>query len=197
MRATALAAQGRGRASWSRSAPTGARRCCARWPRRCASRRRATRSSPPTPPTWSAPRPRGSATPLVKRLGLDAGKLDGVCDGLEQLAAMPDLRRQDDAAPRAGRRPGARARHRAAGPARRRVRVAPRRAGADRRAGLEKRQRRAAQGRPRGAGDQPGAAPRVDPPRAAKPPASIRAPPCCWRGARTWPRCWPCTASSR
>ena len=31
------------------------------------------------------------ATPLVKRLGLDAGKLDGVCDGLEQLAAMPDL----------------------------------------------------------------------------------------------------------
>ncbi len=33
----------------------------------------------------------GVATPLVKRLGLDAGKLDGVCDGLEQLAAMPDL----------------------------------------------------------------------------------------------------------
>ena len=31
------------------------------------------------------------ASPLVKRLGLDAGKLDGVCDGLEQLAAMPDL----------------------------------------------------------------------------------------------------------
>ena len=31
------------------------------------------------------------ATPLVKRLGLDAGKLDGVCDGLDQLAAMPDL----------------------------------------------------------------------------------------------------------
>ena len=27
----------------------------------------------------------------MKRLGLDAGKLDGVCDGLEQLAAMPDL----------------------------------------------------------------------------------------------------------
>jgi glutamate-5-semialdehyde dehydrogenase len=33
----------------------------------------------------------GVATPLVKRLGLDAGKLDGVCDGLDQLAAMPDL----------------------------------------------------------------------------------------------------------
>jgi glutamate-5-semialdehyde dehydrogenase len=33
----------------------------------------------------------GVATPLVKRLALDAGKLDGVCDGLEQLAAMPDL----------------------------------------------------------------------------------------------------------
>jgi glutamate-5-semialdehyde dehydrogenase len=31
------------------------------------------------------------ATPLVKRLGLDAGKLDGVCDGLDQLAEMPDL----------------------------------------------------------------------------------------------------------
>ena len=31
------------------------------------------------------------ATPLVKRLGLDAGKLDSVCDGLDQLAAMPDL----------------------------------------------------------------------------------------------------------
>ena len=27
----------------------------------------------------------------MKRLGLDAGKLDGVCDGLDQLAAMPDL----------------------------------------------------------------------------------------------------------
>jgi glutamate-5-semialdehyde dehydrogenase len=33
----------------------------------------------------------GVAAPLVKRLGLDAAKLDGVCDGLEQLAAMPDL----------------------------------------------------------------------------------------------------------
>ncbi len=36
-------------------------------------------------------RAEGVAGPLVKRLGLDAGKLDGVCDGLEQLAAMPDL----------------------------------------------------------------------------------------------------------
>jgi glutamate-5-semialdehyde dehydrogenase len=36
-------------------------------------------------------RAEGVAAPLVKRLGLDAGKLDGVCDGLEQLAAMPDL----------------------------------------------------------------------------------------------------------
>jgi glutamate-5-semialdehyde dehydrogenase len=33
----------------------------------------------------------GVASPLVKRLGLDGGKLDGVCEGLEQLAAMPDL----------------------------------------------------------------------------------------------------------
>ena len=33
----------------------------------------------------------GVASPLVKRLGLDAAKLDSVCDGLEQLAAMPDL----------------------------------------------------------------------------------------------------------
>src|SRR6185312_16145139 len=33
----------------------------------------------------------GVASPLVKRLGLDAGKLNGVCDGLDQLAAMPDL----------------------------------------------------------------------------------------------------------
>ncbi len=33
----------------------------------------------------------GVAAPLVKRLGLDAAKLDSVCDGLEQLAAMPDL----------------------------------------------------------------------------------------------------------
>jgi glutamate-5-semialdehyde dehydrogenase len=33
----------------------------------------------------------GVATPLVKRLGLDAAKLDSVCDGLDQLAAMPDL----------------------------------------------------------------------------------------------------------
>ncbi len=33
----------------------------------------------------------GVAAPLVKRLGLDAGKLDSVCDGLDQLAAMPDL----------------------------------------------------------------------------------------------------------
>jgi len=33
----------------------------------------------------------GVATPLVKRLGLDGAKLDSVCDGLEQLAAMPDL----------------------------------------------------------------------------------------------------------
>ncbi len=33
----------------------------------------------------------GVASPLVKRLGLDAGKLDGVCDGLDQLAAMPNL----------------------------------------------------------------------------------------------------------
>ncbi len=33
----------------------------------------------------------GVAVPLVKRLGLDAAKLDSVCDGLEQLAAMPDL----------------------------------------------------------------------------------------------------------
>jgi glutamate-5-semialdehyde dehydrogenase len=33
----------------------------------------------------------GVAAPLVKRLGLDAAKLDAVCDGLEQLAAMPDL----------------------------------------------------------------------------------------------------------
>ena len=33
----------------------------------------------------------GVATPLVKRLGLDAAKLDSVCDGLEQLAAMTDL----------------------------------------------------------------------------------------------------------
>src|SRR6185312_1083009 len=33
----------------------------------------------------------GVASPLVKRLGLDAAKLDGVCDGLDQLAAMPDL----------------------------------------------------------------------------------------------------------
>ncbi len=36
-------------------------------------------------------RAEGVASPLVKRLGLDAGKLDGVCDGLDQLAAMPDL----------------------------------------------------------------------------------------------------------
>ena len=97
----------------------------------------------------------GVASPLVKRLGLDAGKLEGVCEGLEQLAAMPDLvgkttlrRELDDGlvlervtAP--------------AGSARRRVRVAPRRPGADRRAGLEERQRRPAQGRPRGAGHQP------------------------------------------
>jgi glutamate-5-semialdehyde dehydrogenase len=33
----------------------------------------------------------GVAPPLAKRLGLDAGKLDSVCDGLDQLAAMPDL----------------------------------------------------------------------------------------------------------
>jgi glutamate-5-semialdehyde dehydrogenase len=33
----------------------------------------------------------GVASPLVKRLGLDAAKLDAVCDGLDQLAAMPDL----------------------------------------------------------------------------------------------------------
>ncbi|MES1209657.1 MAG: gamma-glutamyl-phosphate reductase, partial [Pseudomonadota bacterium] len=33
----------------------------------------------------------GVASPLVKRLGLDAAKLDSVCDGLEQLADMPDL----------------------------------------------------------------------------------------------------------
>lgn len=33
----------------------------------------------------------GVPSPLVKRLGLDAGKLDSVCDGLDQLAAMPDL----------------------------------------------------------------------------------------------------------
>jgi glutamate-5-semialdehyde dehydrogenase len=33
----------------------------------------------------------GVAAPLVKRLGLDAPKLDAVCDGLDQLAAMPDL----------------------------------------------------------------------------------------------------------
>jgi len=33
----------------------------------------------------------GVASPLVKRLGLDAGKLDSVCEGLDQLAAMPDL----------------------------------------------------------------------------------------------------------
>jgi glutamate-5-semialdehyde dehydrogenase len=33
----------------------------------------------------------GVASPLVKRLGLDAAKLEGVCEGLEQLAAMPDL----------------------------------------------------------------------------------------------------------
>ncbi|HXU60387.1 MAG TPA: glutamate-5-semialdehyde dehydrogenase [Polyangia bacterium] len=33
----------------------------------------------------------GVASPLVKRLGLDASKLNGVCDGLDQLAAMPDL----------------------------------------------------------------------------------------------------------
>ncbi len=33
----------------------------------------------------------GVASPLVKRLGLDGGKLDSVCDGLDQLAAMPDL----------------------------------------------------------------------------------------------------------
>jgi len=33
----------------------------------------------------------GVASPLVKRLGLDAAKLNGVCDGLDQLAAMPDL----------------------------------------------------------------------------------------------------------
>jgi glutamate-5-semialdehyde dehydrogenase len=33
----------------------------------------------------------GVPSPLVKRLGLDAGKLDSVCDGLEQLADMPDL----------------------------------------------------------------------------------------------------------
>lgn len=33
----------------------------------------------------------GVAAPLVKRLGLDAAKLDSVCDGLDQLAAMPDL----------------------------------------------------------------------------------------------------------
>jgi len=33
----------------------------------------------------------GVASPLVKRLGLDAGKLDSVCDGLDQLAGMPDL----------------------------------------------------------------------------------------------------------
>jgi len=31
------------------------------------------------------------AAPLVKRLGLDGKKLDSVCDGLRQLAAMPDL----------------------------------------------------------------------------------------------------------
>jgi glutamate-5-semialdehyde dehydrogenase len=36
-------------------------------------------------------RAEGVALPLVKRLGLDAAKLDSVCDGLEQLAAMPDL----------------------------------------------------------------------------------------------------------
>ncbi|MES1209741.1 MAG: gamma-glutamyl-phosphate reductase, partial [Pseudomonadota bacterium] len=33
----------------------------------------------------------GVPSPLVKRLGLDAGKLDSVCDGLSQLADMPDL----------------------------------------------------------------------------------------------------------
>jgi glutamate-5-semialdehyde dehydrogenase len=33
----------------------------------------------------------GVAPALAKRLGLDAKKLDGVIDGLEQLAAMPDL----------------------------------------------------------------------------------------------------------
>src|SRR5437667_12896907 len=32
----------------------------------------------------------GVATPLVKRLGLDAAKLDGRCDGGDQLAPLPD-----------------------------------------------------------------------------------------------------------
>ena len=136
------------------------------------------------------------ATPLVKRLGLDAGKLDGVCDGLDQLAAMPDLvgratlrRELDDglvlervSAP--------------LGLARRGVRVAPRRAGADRRPRLEERQRRAAQGRARGAGHQPRAG-RGHPQGARGGRHRPRAPPCCWRGARTSPRCWACTASSR
>jgi len=36
-------------------------------------------------------RAEGVAPALVKRLDLDAKKLDGVCDGLRQLAAMPDL----------------------------------------------------------------------------------------------------------
>jgi glutamate-5-semialdehyde dehydrogenase len=36
-------------------------------------------------------RSEGVASPLVKRLGLDGAKLDGVCDGLDQLAAMADL----------------------------------------------------------------------------------------------------------
>ena len=80
-------------------------------------------------------RPRTSRTPLVKRLGLDAGKLDGVCDGLRAAGGHARSRRARDAAARARRRPGPGARQRAARPARRGVRIAPRRAGADRRAG--------------------------------------------------------------
>ena len=44
------------------------------------------------------------ATPLVKRLGLDAGKLDSVCDGLDQLRCDARSGRARDAAARAGRR---------------------------------------------------------------------------------------------
>ena len=90
-RATAEAAKAAG----GKLARLGRRRAieaAARAGRGAARAGRARRGrSPPTPKDLERAKAENVATPLVKRLGLDAGKLDSVCDGLEQLAAMPDL----------------------------------------------------------------------------------------------------------
>ena len=82
------AGEGRGRACWRRRRPP-RRTPPSSPPPTCSSSAR-PRSSPPTPPTSTRPRPAGMEPGPLDRLRLTDARLEGMADGLRQVAALPD-----------------------------------------------------------------------------------------------------------